>query len=89
MQPLSELSSRYYLRFEVVDAPGVLARIAGALGEHGVSIQEMVQEGIESSARLLMTTHVTREGDLKRALLALEGTSFMRQKPGFLRIEDI
>src|SRR6478736_6471487 len=36
LQPLSELTSRYYLRFEVVDAPGVLAKIAGALGEHGV-----------------------------------------------------
>jgi len=89
LQPLSELVSRYYLRFEVVDAPGVLAQIAGALGQHGVSIQEMVQEGIESSARLLMTTHATREGDLRRALAAIEGSGFMRQKPGFLRIEDI
>lgn len=89
LQPLSELISRYYLRFEVVDAPGVLAQIAGALGQHGVSIQEMVQEGIESSARLLMTTHSTREGDLRQALLAIESSGFMRQKPGFLRIEDI
>jgi homoserine dehydrogenase len=89
LQPLSELVSRYYLRFEVVDAPGVLAKIAGALGEHGVSIQEMVQEGIEDSARLLMTTHSTREGELKKALSALENTAFLRKKPGFLRIEDI
>ena len=40
-----ELSSRYYLRFGVVDKPGVLAQLAGMLGEHEISISEVVQEG--------------------------------------------
>ena len=38
-------AARYYLRFQVHDRPGVLARLAGALGEAGVSIEQMVQEG--------------------------------------------
>ncbi len=89
LQSLDSLMSRYYLRFEVVDAPGVLARLAGALGEHGVSIEQMVQEGVDKSARLLMITHVTREGDLKAALGALEGSGFLRKSARFIRIEDI
>src|SRR5690606_5316791 len=89
LQSLDSLMSRYYLRFEVVDAPGVLARLAGALGEHGVSIEQMVQEGVDKSARLLMITQVTREGDLKAALGALEGSGFLRNSARFIRIEDI
>lgn len=89
LEPIADLVSRYYLRFEVVDAPGVLSRIAGALGEHDVSIQEMVQEGAPHAARLLMTTHSTREGNLRQALGKLEGSEFLRGKVRFLRIEDI
>jgi hypothetical protein len=44
MQPVDELTRRYYLRFEVSDAPGVLAAIAGALARFEVSIEKMVQE---------------------------------------------
>src|SRR5262249_12222701 len=40
-----ELKSRYYLRFGVVDRPGVLAQLAMILGEHEISISEVVQEG--------------------------------------------
>jgi len=43
--PLGEIETRYYLRFTGQDRPGVLSRIAGALGEHGVSIEQMVQDG--------------------------------------------
>jgi homoserine dehydrogenase len=43
--PMSEVTSRYYLRFPVADRPGVMARLAGALGDAGVSIEQIVQEG--------------------------------------------
>ncbi len=89
LQPLDELNSRYYLRFDVVDVPGVLATIAGALGQHNVSIEQMVQEGVEKSARILMMTHMTKEGDLKRALAELEGGGFLRRRARYLRVEDI
>ncbi|HEY8087067.1 MAG TPA: homoserine dehydrogenase, partial [Polyangiaceae bacterium] len=45
LTPLDDVRTRYYLRFQVHDRPGVLARLAGALGEAGVSIEQMVQEG--------------------------------------------
>src|ERR1019366_7313057 len=42
---LDDVRGRYYLRFQVHDRPGVLAQLAGALGDAGVSIEQMVQEG--------------------------------------------
>jgi homoserine dehydrogenase len=40
-----ELVTPYYLRFGVADRPGVLAQLTRILGEHGVSIHQLVQEG--------------------------------------------
>jgi homoserine dehydrogenase len=63
-----ELSSRYYLRFGVVDKPGVLAQIAGILGEHEISISEVVQEGQKEPVPVVVTTHVAREHNVQAAL---------------------
>lgn len=87
--PLSEHQGRFYLRFEVQDAPGVLAKIAGALGEHGVSVHQMVQDGADDSARLFIFTHETREGDLTEALQKLSRADFLRAPARFIRIEDV
>lgn len=93
VQPLNDVESRYYLRFDVRDSPGVLAVIAGALGTHGVSIEQMVQEGraqgADEAVPVLMITHVTREGDLKQALNVVAEQSFMRGVPRLIRIEDV
>jgi homoserine dehydrogenase len=45
LRPLAEVTSRYYLRFAVDDRPGVMGRLAGALGGAGVSIEQIVQQG--------------------------------------------
>ncbi|MEQ1846624.1 MAG: homoserine dehydrogenase, partial [Nitrospira sp.] len=45
LRSMEEISSLYYLRFTVVDRPGVLAQIAGELGRCGISISSMVQQG--------------------------------------------
>ena len=43
--PMADVVSRYYLRFPVADRPGVMARLTRALGDAGVSIEQIVQEG--------------------------------------------
>lgn len=72
IRPAAELRSRYYLRYTVADQPGVLAKIAGLLGEHDISIQEMVQEGVRSDdgqpVTVVITTHTARERDVQAAL---------------------
>lgn len=92
LQPLESLVSRYYLRFDVLDSPGVLGVLATALGRHGVSIEQMVQESHseqEQFASVLIITHETREGALSEALQELSAEKFLKRAPRFIRIEEV
>jgi homoserine dehydrogenase len=90
--PMSEVTSRYYLRFPVADRPGVMAGLAGPLGEASVSIEQMVQQGAAgagaSPVDVVMITHRAREGSLREALAQIEKQPFMIAPPRLLRIED-
>lgn len=88
--PLAEVVTPFYLRFSVHDRPGVLAAIAGALGEQGVSIEQMVQTGAGDAGPvdIVMTTHRARWGGVERALDAIGGHSFIARPSRFLPILD-
>lgn len=90
--PLEDVTARYYLRFDVDDQPGVLAHIAGALGEQGVSIEQMVQEGRARDGRavpVLIITHQCSEGAVRKAREAVAPAAFMKRAPRLIRIEDL
>ncbi|HIK92734.1 MAG TPA: ACT domain-containing protein, partial [Planctomycetes bacterium] len=87
VQPSGALSRRYYLRFTVDDKPHVLADIAVVLGRNGISISSVHQEETSDdsaarngSARLVIMTHRTTEGNLRAAdeelgqLSSIQGT---------------
>lgn len=82
----SEASTKWYVRLEVVDAPGVLAQIAACFGDHDVSIMSLHQEGRGDDATLLIVTHDAREADHRRAVGALEGLDVVRQVAATLRV---
>ena len=42
--PVSEVRTKYYLRFAVADQPGVLGQLMTILGSHDVSIAQVVQD---------------------------------------------
>ncbi len=90
IKPLGELSSEFYLRFMVVDRPRVLARIAGILGEHEISIASVIQKEREAGASvpIVLRTHEAREDNLRRALRAIDRLSVVRGKSVSIRIED-
>src|SRR5690606_23835621 len=48
LEVLSDVSSSFYLHLEVADRPGVLAAIAAVLGDHGISVKSVVQQGVGS-----------------------------------------
>ena len=88
----------WYVRLRVLDRPGVLAQIAGALGQHAVSIEQLVQEtpsavgaparGADDETRVIvMLTHETSERDLRLALSAIDGMDFVRGRSLALRVE--
>jgi homoserine dehydrogenase len=91
--PLDDLETRYYLRFDVGDDPGVLGKIASALGDQGVSVEQMVQEGrAEKTGKpvpILIISHRCREGAVKAAIKSVRDAPFMKRPPRFMRIEDI
>jgi homoserine dehydrogenase len=84
-----ELESRYYLRFGVVDKPGVLAQLAGMLGEHDISISEVVQEGQRQEGQpvtVVVTTHRAREKNVQAALGIIDRLPTVKDKTRLLRI---
>jgi homoserine dehydrogenase len=89
--PMAEVVSRYYLRFPVADRPGVMARLAGALGDAGVSIEQIVQEGGDDDdgkpVDVVMITHRAREGSIRAAFDAIARESFVTGPAKLLRIE--
>jgi homoserine dehydrogenase len=88
---MTSVVSRYYLRFAVADEPGVMARLAGALGSAGVSIEQIVQEGQAGDGRpvdVVMITHEAREGAVREALAAIGRETFLAAPARLLRIED-
>ncbi len=90
--PLSELTSGYYLRFAVTDRPGVLARIARALGDASVSIEQVVQErpaeGSDAPVQIVMLTHRAVERDVQRALEEVRRQDFVVGEVQLFRVED-
>ncbi len=81
---------RFYLRFAVQDRSGVLGKLATALGKHQVSIEQMVQEGHQSSTpvSVVLLTHPAREGDVRTALAEIDRMDVAAEPTRVLRIEE-
>jgi len=92
MKPMSDLSTRYYIRVEVADQPGVLAGIARACGDNGVSIASVIQKETDDeaqSAELVIVTHVARESAVQASLAQIKAlTGEVRNVGAVLRVED-
>ncbi|HEY2517004.1 MAG TPA: homoserine dehydrogenase [Polyangiaceae bacterium] len=92
LAPLGEIESRYYLRFQVFDRPGVLARITGALGEARVSIEQMVQQGGGDSSgatvQVVLLTHVAEEKALQQALRTIAAHDYVAAPTQMLRVHE-
>jgi homoserine dehydrogenase len=88
---MSELSSRYYIRVEVADKPGVLAGIARSFGDHGVSIASVIQKETDEaaqSAELVIVTHAALEASVQESLARIERLDEVRQVANLIRVED-
>jgi homoserine dehydrogenase len=81
--------SPWYLRFEVLDLPGVLAEIAGHLSQAGVSIESMIQRGRDHGApvAIVMITHETAQSTVERALKAIAASDKVRARPCMIPME--
>ncbi len=90
IKPIGETVSKFYLRFSAADRPGVLARIAGALGTYNISIESMIQTARSSSETvpIVIMTHEAREQDVRLALAEIDSFDVIREQTKLVRIED-
>jgi homoserine dehydrogenase len=87
--PPEAASSAYYLRFEVLDLPGVLAEIAGHLAEFRVSIESMLQRGRSPGepVAIVMITHDTPQVTVAAALKAIAASDKVLAPPIMIPME--
>ncbi|MDP3921552.1 MAG: homoserine dehydrogenase [Candidatus Omnitrophota bacterium] len=90
VKTMSSILSRYYLRFRVVDRPGVLGRISQVLGSFRISISDCVQKerSAGSVVPLIMLTHDSHERDVHNAMRAIGKLNIVRGKSQVIRIEE-
>ncbi|TAN39016.1 MAG: homoserine dehydrogenase [Verrucomicrobia bacterium] len=90
LRPIGEITTRCYLRLALLDKPGMLARIAQVLGDHGISIASVMQK--ESSAGkhvpVIIVTHQAPEQQFQHALKLIDQLDFVGAPTVRLRIED-
>lgn len=91
VRKISEIESRYYIRFMAIDKPGVLAKISGLLGKHGISIASVTQKERQKQkvVPIVMITHEAKEKDLRSALDSIDRMEVVRGKAVAIRMEEI
>ena len=83
-------AAAYYLRFLLADVPGVLAKVASALGDAGISINRMRQvEHAGDQAPVLIVTHRAERAALDAALAAIARLEVCHADPVAIRIEEL
>jgi homoserine dehydrogenase len=85
--PIGDALTRYYVQLDVVDRPGVLAPVADAFAQQGVSIKAVRQEGRGEDANLMIVTHTAREAALAKTVANLAAMPAVRAVDSVLRVE--
>jgi homoserine dehydrogenase len=81
----------YYVRFNVVDKPGVFAELAKALSDHHVSMESVLQRSRDPDQKVpvVMTTHETDEADMRKAIAQIASSDWVVEDPVLIRIEAL
>jgi homoserine dehydrogenase len=88
IQPMGQVLTRYHVLLDVLDRPGVLASVAGALAEEGVSVSTVRQEGGRSDATLVLVTHTATDATLARAVARLGELPAVRKVTSVMRVAE-
>jgi len=87
--PASQALTRVQIRIDVQDRPGVLAKVAAVVAEHGVSIEAVRQAPVGEVAHLVVTTHAARQDALDKTVEAIRGIDVVDRVVSVLRVEGI
>ena len=92
LKPMADLETRFYLRINVTDHPGVLAQISRVFGDNGISIASVIQKEtdiVAQVAEVVITTHKVREKAMQQALADLAKLPVVKEVNNFIRVEDV
>ena len=90
--PITECQSAYYLRIQVQDRPGVLAKVATILSERGINIESIMQKEAEEQdglVPLILLTHRVTEQSMNDAISALEALADVSGPVMRIRVEHL
>jgi homoserine dehydrogenase len=92
LQDTNEVVCKYYLRFHVLDQPGVLAAITRILGDHAISIESVIQKGRAHvqgmPVSVVMMTHEAQERSVRQALQAIAELPAVQGETVRIRVEE-
>ncbi len=92
MLPMDDVKTSFYLRMRVADRPGVLADITRILAQGSISIGAMIQKepaAGEAQADIVLLTHQCIEGDVRRAISAIEALDSVVSAVTRIRLEEL
>jgi len=90
VKPMSELKTRYYLRLNAPDRPGVLAQISKVLGDNSISISSVIQKESDPAAQtaiIVIMTYPAEEEGMQKALKQLRQLTVVNEVSNFIRVE--
>ena len=88
---IGDCETRYYIRFQALDKPGVLAEVAGILGKYGISISSVIQQERQEgkSVPIVMMTHKALEKNVRKAISEIDALSAITPKSMLIRVETM
>nr|MCS5560123.1 homoserine dehydrogenase [Marinobacter nauticus] len=89
--PMEDVQSAYYLRIQAFDHPGVLAKIAAILSEHGINIESIMQKESEfkdGRIPVIILTHTVQERQMNLAIDEMESLADIDGKVVRIRAEN-
>ena len=86
---ISRHTGAYFLRFMVVDQPGVLANVTAILRDHNISLESMLQHGRSpgEAVPIVLVTHETSEAAVAAAIAEIAALDSVLEPPALIRIE--
>ncbi|HPD18810.1 MAG TPA: homoserine dehydrogenase, partial [Candidatus Goldiibacteriota bacterium] len=87
--PIGKIKSKYYIRFNVVDKAGVLAKISGVLGNNNISIETVIQKARHSTEKVpvvIMTYDAMEENFIKAIKKINLMKDIVKEKTVFYRV---
>ena len=87
--PMGATKTRYLIRLEVADIPGVLAAVATTVANNGVSILTVRQDGRGVDAELTVLTHIATEAALSSTVSQLADLDSVKDVLSVIRVEGL